>query len=369
MSISVVHVASGDLWAGAEVQLHALVGGLRTLPEVSTHVVVLNDRELAARLRAADVATTVLDEGRLNTLELIGALRRVLAQVRADIVHTHRTKENVVGAVAALTSGIPSLRTSHGAPEHVKKVFSRAQMGVRLDAMLARRVQKKVVAVSRDLAGLLSRQFGADRVVCIPNGIDPLAVRSAAGAGTGRIALKGERRVGFVGRLVKVKRVDLLLQAARICEQWAPGAARFYIIGDGPLNAELQAQARALGLDSVCEFLGFQANCLSIMAQLDTLVFTSDHEGLPMAALEALALGVPLVAHAVGGLPDLIDSPERGCLVEEQDPERYATGIRSVLENRTPVAGASLLPEAFVLDACCRKYVSLYREIGGDRRG
>jgi glycosyltransferase involved in cell wall biosynthesis len=228
---------------------------------------------------------------------------------------------------------------------------------------LARRVQKKVVAVSRDLESRLSQEFGADRVVCIPNGIDPAAVRSAANSEG--IGLRGPRRVGFVGRLVPVKRVDLFLQAARICEQRAPGAARFYIIGDGPLKAELEAQARALGLESVCEFLGFQANCLPIMKQLDTLVFTSDHEGLPMAALESLALGVPLVAHAVGGLPELLDTPSRGYLVEAQDPGQYATGILSV----SPAAGASLVPEAFLLDACCRKYVSLYRELRGNRRG
>jgi L-malate glycosyltransferase len=106
------------------------------------------------------------------------------------------------------------------------------------------------------------------------------------------------------------------------------------------------------------------------MAHLDALVFTSDHEGLPMAALEALALGVPVVAHAVGGLPELIDSSARGHLVTEQDPEHYAAGIRRVLASRSPRAGAtSLLPEAFLLEACCRRYVALYQELRGSQRG
>jgi glycosyltransferase involved in cell wall biosynthesis len=369
LALTVVHVASGDLWAGAEVQLHALVCGLQAFPEVRTHVVLLNDGELAARVRSAGIGTTILDEGRLNTLRLIGGLREVLVRVRADVVHTHRTKENVIGAIAALTAGIPSIRTSHGAPEHAKKAYSRARVGATIDATIARHVQKKVVAVSHDLAASLRLQFGAARVACIPNGIDPSVVRSAAASGAAPV-LMGTNRVGFVGRLVQVKRLDLFLRAAQICHLGAPDAFRFYIIGDGPLRAELEVQARALGLESVCEFLGFQANCLPIMAHLDALVFTSDHEGLPMAALEALALGVPVVAHAVGGLPELIDSSARGHLVTEQDPEHYAAGIRRVLASRSPRAGAtSLLPEAFLLEACCRRYVALYQELRGSQRG
>ena len=363
MTLNVVHVASGDLWAGAEVQLHALVCGLRAFAEVRTHVVLLNDGELAARLRASDVGTTILDEARLNTVQLIRGLRRVLVQAHAAVVHTHRTKENVVGALAALMSGIPSLRTSHGAPEHAKKAWSRGQIGVALDTALARHVQRKVVAVSRDLAVSLRRQYGEQRVVCIPNGIDPAMVRSAATAGS-MPALGGRVRVGFVGRLVNVKRVDLFLQAARVLTADDPGTFRFFIVGDGPLMAQLQAQAHALGVESACEFLGFQANCLPTLAQLDALVFTSDHEGLPMAALEALALGVPVVAHAVGGLPELIDAPMRGELVAEQDPQRYAAAIRTVLQRRAATSVATpLLPESYLLHDCCRQYVALYQEL------
>lgn len=365
MGLTVVHVASGDLWAGAEVQLHALVRGLQAFPELRTHVVVLNERELAERLRSSGIATTVLDETRLSTLQLIGELRKVLSRVGADIVHTHRTKENVIGAIAALSRGIPSIRTSHGAPEHAKSAWSRAQIGASIDAALARHVQKRVVAVSRDLAASLSQRFGAGRVACIPNGIDPAVVRAAASA-AGAPVLAGKHRVGFVGRLVNVKRLDLFLQSAQLCHLDAPGSYRFYIIGDGPLLQPLQAQARELGLETVCEFLGFQANCLPLVAQLDTVVLTSDHEGLPMAALESLALGVPLVAHAVGGLPELIDSPARGHLVAEQDPQQYAAGIRTVLKGRSSrLAAASLLPEEFLLAACCRRYVSLYQELQG----
>src|SRR5262245_3365177 len=123
-AMRVTHLASGDLWAGAENQLHNLVLGLHQTQDVDVDVILLNEGLLAERLHQAGVTVTVYPENQLGGMELLSTIRRHLVVRRTAILHTHRYKENVLGAfAAALTPGARSTRTLHGAAEFHSRIW------------------------------------------------------------------------------------------------------------------------------------------------------------------------------------------------------------------------------------------------------
>jgi glycosyltransferase involved in cell wall biosynthesis len=359
----ILHVASGDSWAGAEVQVFQLLRALARDPGIDLTAVLLNEGELASRLRYSGVRTYAIDESRLGTWSIARRLIKLTRELQPHIVHTHRAKENIIGACAAfLTPGAISVRTVHGASENPPAGLQLARRAARfLDEFTGRYVQARVIAVSDELRGRLANTYGAARVASICNGIDVDDVRNQAAADAPQ--LNGTLKIGFVGRLTAVKRVDIFVDTAlEIVRRGVQ--ARFFVIGDGPLRRQLEERASRWGLAAVCEFPGFQANCLPLMKQLDVLVLTSDHEGLPMTVLEALALGVPVVAHEVGGLPEVLDGWERGALVRDHHASGYADAIQEVLRRRDERdTGVNLLPLRFHISECASQYAQLYRSL------
>jgi glycosyltransferase involved in cell wall biosynthesis len=345
--LRVLHIVSGDLWAGAEAQLFQLMRAFLRDPALQLTAVLLNEGELAARLRSCGVAVHVLDESKLSTTEIALQLARICRKMRPEIIHTHRLKENILGSLAALvTPGAVSVRTVHGAPEHAPKGVAPVRRAVQLaDRLLGTYVQKKIVAVSSDLERRLWREYRADHIVRIWNGIDVGLIRALSRHDLG-LRLEGDVRFGIAGRLVPIKRVDLFLESARELLDHNGGDIHFYIIGDGPLMSELVARATTLGLSGACHFLGFQTNPLPILSKLDALVLTSDHEGLPMIALEAMALGIPVIAHEVGGLGS-------------QDPRLFAQAMMNAVRS-TPVERNSTLSPDFDVSNTVECYKNLY---------
>src|SRR5690606_5468949 len=132
--------------------------------------------------------------------------------------------------------------------------------------------------------------------------------------------------IGIVGRLVPVKNHALFLRAAVKIKQRLPDA-RFAIIGDGELRAELEAEASALGLGDCVVFTGWSRDVAPVYSDLDVLVISSLNEGTPVSVIEALAAGCPVVATAVGGLPDLLDGGDLGTLVPPEDADELASAV------------------------------------------
>lgn len=332
--LTVLHLASGDLWAGGEVQLFTLVRTLHTTTDVYISVTLLNHGILEQKLLDLGIEVCVLDESRLNSFSILRQLIRRIRKVRPNIIHTHRSKENVLGSIAAfLSGGIPSLRTTHGNPRHdsyLEKIPQR--MISYLDSMCGRYLQQRIVSVSEDLAELLGKHLPVEKVCVIENGIDYVSVQS-------HVKIKhpvtnngvAPFRIGFAGRLVAIKRADLFIRTAHYIRSHFPGfKTSFHIFGDGPLLHELEMLSRELGTGDIVHFEGHCSDICEELLNIDVLAMTSDHEGLPMILLEAMALQVPVVAHAVGGIPVLLGQGSCGVLVEDQDPSSYARAIHRI---------------------------------------
>jgi glycosyltransferase involved in cell wall biosynthesis len=355
----ILHVASGDLWGGAEAAVYELCTGLRERA-VDVQAVILNPGELARRLAAAGIPTTVMNERGQSSLRILFALRRIAAAFRPDVIHSHRKKEHILACAVALTlSGSrPALvKTIHGAPEPRPGGLSLpARLSRSLELWCDREFDARV-AVSVDLAQLLRREAGHAFEV-VHNGIRPPedALRPKAPL--------MPRVVGFAGRFVPIKRLDLLIQIAAHAQRLAPGALRFEIVGAGPLQTRLLEQAQSAGVTDTVTFVPFQDNIWNTLGSWDVAILTSDHEGLPMICLEALAAGVPVFAREVGGLRELVLDPEQGMLVDSADPTELARELVR-FSTEPPQLGQRRcrLPPSFTAASMCGGYLHVYERV------
>jgi glycosyltransferase involved in cell wall biosynthesis len=365
--LKVLHIISGDLWAGAEVQAYTL---LTSLPkECELLAVLMNHGELEQRLVAAGINTHVIDERNTSSLKIISKLITVIRQFAPDVIHTHRQKENILGTIANLISSpfnskhpwrrIKSIRTTHGAPEHNASGIKNLQIW--LDHFCGNYLQDAIISVSNDLAIKLQINFPEHKIHIIENGIDIKQLLQADPASDIRAGYEKAFHIGIIGRLEPVKRVDLFIRTAQSVLARSPvDAIRFHIIGDGTLRTELEALSAQLGLIQQIVFHGHRTDATQAIAALDMAVMCSDHEGTPMTALETLALGKPLIAHKVGGLTEIL-SEHTELLVVNHSPEGYSNAILQLMQHPSKVQ----LKKVYTSNINAARTLALYNNIGG----
>jgi len=256
------------------------------------------------------------------------ALVRCVRRVRPDVIHAHSAKAGFLARLAGALCGVPVVYTPHVFPF----LMACGPRQRRLYRMLERSVRdlaQTVIAVSaEEEREALRLGYARDRVALIRNGVPacapvPLAVRES-----------GPLTVGFVGRLSRQKGPDLLLDAAADVVAHVP-QARFVFFGEGEMAEALRAQAERLQLGAHVAFSGAfaQGEAVAHMRQMDVVAVPSRWEGCPYVILEAFQAGVPVVAAAVGGVPDLVRHGENGVCVEADDAEALCDGLLGVLRD------------------------------------
>jgi glycosyltransferase involved in cell wall biosynthesis len=280
---------------------------------------------IAARLEAAGARATVAPLR--HQLDLAGARRMRRALAGVDVVHAQDRRAGLWTRLLPPAHAVVVF-TVHGLPEPylpppagAERPGLRARLAYRVvDARLARRADAVITvshAVERELVTRLG--WPADRITVIPNGV-------ALGA---RLPRHGEL-VGTLTSFAPVKGLGVFLEAAAVLAAARP-ATRFALYGTGPEAAALQAQARAFGLDGAVRFPGHTAS-RTALATMSVLVLSSYMENSPLALLEAMTAGVPVVATRVGGVPELV--PEgTGLLVAPGDPAALAAAIGRLLDD------------------------------------
>lgn len=361
----VTHVVSGDIWAGAEAQVYQLIRALQASTAVSPTAVVFNDGALMQKLKAAGIPVTLADETAKSPLGMVRDLCQHLKEHHTDIVHAHGFKENVLGTLAQKICGVPrSLRTAHGNPESEKSWrHPKRKLTSLLDQLTARFGQDAVVAVSSQLERDLSRIYPT-KTVKIRNFIEIPETTSPPTEKT----IGDVIRIGLVGRLVPVKRADLFIDTIQLLSTQLPKPVKGVIIGDGPLIESLKQYTQQKGLSDLIEFKGFVTHPAQELEQLDLLIMPSNHEGIPMVLLESLLAGLPIVAHNVGGIPEILDDGRCGMLVDDHSPNGYAKKAAELLNNpglmeQFGAAGRSHLRQEFNKDENALKYEALYKAI------
>jgi len=325
--VNILHIVSGDLWAGAEVQFFTLAKTLGKHSEAILNVILLNHGTLEQKLIEHGINVIVIDENNFNSIRVLLKLISTIKKIQPDIIHTHRVKENILGSISALVNGnIPSLRTAHGAAEHKPAWYQiPKRLILYLDLLCGRFLQKKIVAVSEDLAKILASTYPQKKIVVIENGIDIDALSQIK---KHEENLSPTMRICLAGRLAPIKRVDIFIQTAQHVKKVQPDLpVSFHIYGDGPLLEELKTLSRQSQTEDIVHFEGHSDDILSELQKMNALLMTSDHEGLPMILLEAMTLQIPIITHAVGGIPQLLDHGTCGFLVDEHSAAGYTDKI------------------------------------------
>jgi glycosyltransferase involved in cell wall biosynthesis len=292
-------------------------------------------------------------------MPFVMALRRA----RPAVFHAHLSSAmgGKYALLAARIAGVPIvLATVH--------LYVNVGPGRRLS--LSHRVATacvaRYIAVSHSIAQSLRRRFGvpAAKLQVIHNGIPrrpmrrpPRDLRAALGAAP------GQPIVLSVGRLDRQKGQRFLLEAAALY----PGPL-YVFAGDGPEHHELQGRARELGVQDRVRFLGFRTDVADLISVCDLFALPSLYEGLPLALLEALAGGKPVVASAIGGVEEVITHADTGLLVPSGDSRALADAIRTVLTDaaltrRMGKRGRELVEAEFTCDAMVNAVTQVYEDL------
>jgi glycosyltransferase involved in cell wall biosynthesis len=365
--VTVLHIFSGDLWAGAEVVIFNLLTRLNQEGGPRVMALSLNEGVLVEKLRAAGIATHVIPESRHSFVGILWRAARLLKGTPIAAIHSHRYKENLMAWLLARWLGVGELITTiHGLPEPPTQSAREARLArwrSTLDFFVVKRGFGCAVAVSEEMKRALVRQHGfrEDRVRVIRNGgvfpppapLPPSPRRECF-------------HIGTVARMVPVKGLDLFLDVAAQLRRETAGV-RFSLLGDGPLREELARRAAALNLRDCVEFLAPRPDPFPYYRSLDLYLNTSRHEGIPLSVIEAMACGTPVVSSAVGGIPEIVTHGEHGFLVEGRDAGRFAERCISLMGDdplrRTMGERASAWARSrFSAPAMAHAYRRLYEE-------
>jgi glycosyltransferase involved in cell wall biosynthesis len=300
--------------------------------------------------------------------------RRLIDKVGCEIVHTHLLRADLYGGAAARWAGVPGIVSTAYALGQYRR--ARRRRSDRLldvsSAMMPAHVVAVSQAVRQDCIERLHMEPG--RVTVIHTGIDPPGAMESARVA----ALRAEWGVGaeaplvvMVARLSYEKGVDALIDAAATLRRTHPHL-RVVVVGEGADRAELETRSRDLGLGGVVTFAGFLEDVWTALAAADVVCLPSKSEGMPNALLEAMAIGRPTVATAVGGVPEAIVSEENGLLVEPDRPRQLAEAIARLIDDRALArrlgdAGRRTVEERFLARDVVARYGEFYRGLPSER--
>jgi len=297
----------------------------------------------------------------LDGASVVG-IARALKAFRPEVAHFHTARAHTLGLAAARLAGTPVKVLSRRVDFPIgKNPFSRMKYRASVDG---------VIAITRAVRDILVRGgVPPDRVRVIYSGIDPRRCGSPEGGERVREELgirPSAPLVGTVGALAPHKAQHVFLKAARKLWERAP-EVRYIIAGEGELEGELKSLARRLDLEGIVTFAGFRDDIPAVFAAMDVFVLSSVAEALCTSVLDAMAAGVPVVATAVGGVPEIVERGASGLLVPPSDPEALAEAIREVLGNRSLMerlaAGGRERVEKFTLERTVRETEAFYLEL------
>jgi len=295
----------------------------------------------------------------------IANIRELAVRTGADVVHAHGYKADIYVYLALRGSGIPFVSTCHTWYDNDLSVFF---YGV-ADRFVLRKYAR-VVAVSDEVRmRLLKAGVREEKVDLVRNGIDLRPFDNVIPSLRAVSAPDRTLIVGLIGRLSWEKGIDIFLRAAARVVAELP-SAKFVVVGEGLDRDKLELLIDELQICKNVSMLGRREDMPSIYASLDVIVSSSRQEGLPMAILEGMASGLPLVATAVGEVPTVVTDGRTGVLVPPEDADSLAAKIVDLLQDsekrlRLGAAAKQLMKEEYSAERMTADYLRVYLEAIG----
>jgi len=301
----------------------------------------------------------------LALFEIIGLIRRE----RPVLLHTHTTKAGILGRIAGGVTRTKTIHTPHGHLFYGYFGKAKERLYIFLERLAARFCERIITISEDERREYLQRGIGnAKKMVTVYNGIETKQfpgnwkkIRAELGTAE-RIPL-----VGFVGRLEVVKGPHHFVEAAMEIGNTLP-QAHFLVVGDGPMKEALMNKAKG---NPHCHFMGQREDIPDLMAALDLLVIPSINDGFNLAAVEAMASSKPIVATAVGGLPEVVG--EGGILVKPEDTKGLAQEVIHLinspdLRKQIGEKGRKRAETLFDWGVCLQRTLDIYHQVVGGTR-
>lgn len=338
---TIVHIISGDLWAGAEFQVYNTLSALNKMKGNKVICILFNPGILKEKLETIHIKTIVLDESQTSSLFLLWKLYKTINAIKPNIIHVHRVKEHLLSTIStfAMSRNIPIVRTVHGSRTASRRSslnqYLKSSLAITLDNLVIKYFSSAIIAVSKDLEKEFIHLKVRGRIHQIYNSINtedtaPVINKEKIRR---RYGVNGLFWIGTAARLVEVKNLPMLIEAATyLAESEIP--FKISIFGDGPLKKELQDLIVKSNLAGRVELPGFVQDIQPIINSLDVFVLSSHHEGTPMSLLEAILLNTPVICSHVGGMAEVIESGVTGLLVPENDSKKLAESILKLYKDR-----------------------------------
>lgn len=338
---------------GAQKQVALLATALSPRMNVRVYVMSTLDAPYARQLRDHGIPVTVFARRSHADAGRFLALARALSADRVDVVHAFLDAANAYAFLATRVVRKPVIMSLRSDRLTISGLRARAlrTMMRRVDAVTTN--SNAGVALLVDAIGVKR-----ERVTLVPNATAPVAGAHADSAAP---------TIGCVGRLVDLKRVDLIVRALVRVRASLPHA-RLEIVGDGPARPSLQALAHELNMSDAVTFTGAVEDATAYIARHTCLALASTFEGLPNAALEALAAGIPVVATPVGDVASIVIDGSTGVLVHDASPQTFANALvhaltDAALRARARVDGPRLVRERFSVEAALAALLPLYQRL------
>jgi glycosyltransferase involved in cell wall biosynthesis len=324
MPLKICHLDTELSWRGGEQQLLYLVSGLKAAGDDNV-IAVKRGSALAARARADGFKTMILNPRIEWDPAVATALRRELIRGGFQILHTHTAHAAALGALATIGTKIPLVVSRRVDFHSSKNPFTRWKY---------RRAAKILAVSSAVRETLIQDGIPASQVIVVYDGIDlarlekdaPLKSRQELG-----LPVFGPL-IGQIAALAPEKDPLNFLQSIALLKKDNPDI-RGVMVGVGPMEKEVEREVIRLNLSGTVSLLGFRPDAHRILRHFDVFVFSSATEGLGTSILDALALGVPVVATRAGGIPEIIKEGVSGLLVSPQNPEALAAAVLNVLRD------------------------------------
>ena len=328
-----------------------------------------SENEFIAAARARGMRVDVINERGRFDRRIVPALRRLVDEIKPDVVVTHSVKSHFVMFRSRLWLQVPWVAYHHG--------YTATDLKMRFYNLFDRRSlprADRVLTVCKAFADDLAQQKGLarNRISVLHNSIRPAprAPKAEALALREQLGITiGDRIILSVGRLSKEKaQADLIRAFARLRDTNPDLQAKLVIVGEGPERAKLEAETNSTGVADRVIFTGQVSNVRPYYAITDVLANVSHSEGSPYVLLEAMAAGVPIVATAVGGVPEMLSDGESATLVPPGDSAAMAAAMGRLLKdedlsrrfvtNASDLAANRFSPETYV-----RSLVNIYSDI------
>jgi glycosyltransferase involved in cell wall biosynthesis len=334
--VRVAHLDTGRDWRGGQGQVLLLMRELRSRG-IGQRLLAprgpLLDRAAAAGFETVEWSS----RGEIDPVAAVGAWRALRA-FAPQVAHLHSAHAHALGTWPARAAGVPAVVVSRRVDFAVRgNPFSRFKYAMPVDRYLC--ISEGVRAV------MLAAGVPESRLALVRSGIDLEAVRDAGAAKAPALrewlGLPADAAiVGTVASLAPHKNHALLLEAVPRVLARRP-AARFVWLGEGECRPALERRRAELGLEAAVKMPGFREDARALLTQFDLFVLSSHLEGLCTSLLDAQALGVPIVATAVGGVPEVVQDGVTGRLVRALEPEALAGAIVEALDQPGLRAGWS----------------------------